>query len=123
GTVAGDRRPLLQAAEAYRAVPGVTTASPVIRDTFDLGPDLSSGRLLALPSVPAFGDGATRSDLADRSLFALLGDLAAARPGLPLLPLPADATRVRVTVDDSFAPASGSGLLPASWIDISVALV
>ena len=88
GTVAGDRRPLLQAAEAYRAVPGMTMASPVIRDTFDLGPDLSSGRLLALPSGPAFGDGATRSDLADRSLAGPTGRPGGgpARPAAPSAP-------------------------------------
>ena len=123
GTVAGDRRPLLQAAEAYLAIPGVTAASPVIRDTFDLGPDLSSGRLIALSSEPALGSGAARSDLADRPLSALLGRLAAARPVLPILPIPADAALVRLTLDTSFAPASGTAPLPASWDGISVALV
>ena len=123
GTATADRRPLLQAAEAYRAIPGVTAASPVLRDTFDLGPDLSSGRLIGLPSAPAFGDGAVRSDLADRPLSALLGDLAAARPALPLVALPPDAARVRVTLDTSFAPASGNAPMPESSIGVVVAVV
>jgi FtsX-like permease family protein len=123
GTVAKDQRPLLEAAEAYLAIPGVTAASPVIRDTFDLGPDLSSGRLIALPSTPAFGSGADRSDLAARPLSALLGDLAAARPDLPLVAIPPGTARARVTLDTSFAPASGTAPLPRSWIGVSVALV
>ena len=101
----------------------MTAASPVLRDTFDLGPDLSSGRLIALPAGPAFGGGAVRSDLADRPLSALLGDLAAARPALPLLAMPSDAARVRVTLDTSFTPASGNAPMPESSIGMVVALV
>jgi hypothetical protein len=123
GTVVGDRGPLLLAAEAYRAIPGVTAGSPVIRDTLDLGPDLSAGRLIAVSSEPALASGAARFDLADRPLSVLLAGLAAARPVLPLLSIPPDAAQLRVTLDTSFAPASGTAPLPAGWNGVSVALV
>jgi hypothetical protein len=93
----------------YLAIPGVTGAAPVIRDTIDAGPSLHAGHLLAVPAGVALPQRAVADDAAARLLADNVAALAAARPSLPLLALPSGTTRVRVTVFTGLVPADGTG--------------
>jgi hypothetical protein len=101
--------PAWPARGTYLAIPGVTGATPVIRDTFDAGPALRAGQLLAVPAAFAVPRRAVADDTTTRFLSGDLAVLTAARPDLPLIPLPPGTTRVRVTVSSALAPAGGTG--------------
>ncbi len=110
-------------AAAYRAIPGITAATPVAHEDFATGSSLEHGMLLAvvpeaMPSIAAF-----RPDLASRSFGDLMAGLAAARPALPLITLPAGTRRVRVRPDLRLTPAAGAANLPTGWAGLSVGLV
>ena len=83
---------------SYRAIPGVTAASPTIRTTLDVGGTLRSADLLGVDAVrmPAQADipGGVSGSLGT-AIAALAGD----RPNLPTVALPGRPLRLEVTVD------------------------
>ncbi len=111
------------AAAAYLAIPGVTGATPVVHEDFATASDLQHGMLLAVVPEAMSSIAAFRPDLAGRPLGDLMAGLAAARPDLPMLALPAGARRVRVGVDLDLSPVGGAANLPAGWAGLSLALV
>lgn len=111
------------AATVYRAIPGVTGATPVAHEDFATGPDLQHGMLLAVVPEAMRSIAAFRPDLGTRPFGDLMADLVTARPDPPLLSLPTGAQRVRVRVDLLLSPIAGAAGLPTGWAGLSVGLV
>ena len=108
---------------AYQAIPGVTAASAVIGATFDAGVGLRTGHLLAIPANPALAPAALRGDLADRPITGLLDALAASRPTVPTLAVPAGAAVLRVTLTTDLRVAgktSGTTQTDAAHLRVGV---
>ncbi len=111
------------AAAAYRAIPGVAAATPVVHEDFATGSALPHGMLLAVVPEAMRTVAAARSDLGDRPFSDLLGGLIAARPDLPGLTLPAGVRRLRIQPDLRLSPLTPDGALPPGWSGLSVAVV
>lgn len=125
GGVAGRPGASLPGARAsYLAIPGVTAASPVVTATFDAGPALRRGTLVAVPGQPALAAAALRGDLADRPMADLLAGLAAARPSLELITLPGGTAVVRARVEARLAPpdsgSAGTGTADAAGLRLAL---
>jgi hypothetical protein len=89
----------------YRAIPGVTAASPTIRAAFDVGGSIRSADLLGVDAehMPA------QTDLPggpSGSLGIAIKALAGGRPALAALPLPGQPARIKVTVDAALSAAA-----------------
>jgi FtsX-like permease family len=119
GTAPGDTT----TGAAYRAIPGVTAATPVAHEDFATGSSLEHGMLLAVVPEAMRSVAAFRPDLGSRPFGDLMAGLAAARPTLPLIALPTGTRRVRVRPDLRLTPAAGAAHLPAGWAGLSVGLV
>ncbi len=100
---------------AYRGIPGVRSATAVLRQPLDVGRAVRAGQLLgidpaALPSLVT-----ARSGEADSLPVAALEQLAAARPTTAALALPAGTRSLTVTIDaDLHAPTASTGTDPAA---------
>lgn len=83
---------------SYRALPGVTQASPAIRTSIDIGGALRTANLLAVDARRMPG----QADLVggpEGPIATAIGGLAQARPAVPALPLPGHPVRLSVTID------------------------
>ncbi|HEX5240388.1 MAG TPA: ABC transporter permease [Candidatus Limnocylindrales bacterium] len=91
---------------AYRSTPGVTAALPVGRTRLAIGNEVRDGVLLlpdaaTAPSIMSMPPGDDAVGLA-----AGLEALAAARPSVPTVPLPEDATAIRLAFDAALTEPS-----------------
>ncbi|MGH2465334.1 MAG: FtsX-like permease family protein, partial [Candidatus Limnocylindrales bacterium] len=101
---------------SYRAIPGVTAASPTIRTTLDIGGTLRSADLLGVDAVrmPAQADipGGASGPLGT-AIAALAGD----RPNVPAVALPGRPLRLQVNVDADLTSKAVDGFgLPAGQV-------
>jgi hypothetical protein len=87
---------------SYRALPGVTAASPAIRSTIDIGGAVRSADLLGIDAAQVAGQadlpGGPKGPLASS-----LSGLAAGRPDVPALALPGQPLRLQVTLDSAMS--------------------
>ncbi|MGH2512070.1 MAG: FtsX-like permease family protein, partial [Candidatus Limnocylindrales bacterium] len=93
----------------YRAIAGVTAASPVLRQNVDIGGSLRTANLLALDAVrsPAMiGPGEP-----DTSAGIPFAALAAGRPALPGIELPGRPVRLEVNVDAALTSLTVEGFV------------
>ena len=91
--------PAQSTGSAYRAIPGVHAAMPVVHESVDLGRTVRGATLLSLDPAAAaqvvgFPDDGTRASMAG-----LLPKLAAARPGFDAVPLAGKPKRLAVALD------------------------
>ena len=110
-------------AALYRAIPGVTAATPVAHEDFATGSALQHGMLLAVVPEAMRSVAAFRPDLGQRPFADLMAGLVAARPDPPVLTLPPGTQRVRVRADLRLTPLGGAANLPAGWAGLSAGLV
>ena len=108
---------------AYRAIPGVVEATPVVHEDFATGPALQHGMLLAVAPEGIRSIAAFRPDLASRPFADLMADLIAARPDPPTLALPAGVQRVRLRADLRLEPTGSTAHLPAGWAGLAMDIV
>ncbi|HSS35954.1 MAG TPA: FtsX-like permease family protein, partial [Patescibacteria group bacterium] len=108
---------------AYRAVPGVTAATPVSSQSLDIGRTVRDGRLVGLDPgaiemiVRSSGAGTTPADLAA---------LAAARPVTAAVGLDGRPRRLAVTIDAGLevnTAGSGDTQAPPDWKAVAAAVV
>jgi hypothetical protein len=101
---------------SYRALPGVTGASPAIRTTLDMGGTIRSADVLGIDAAQV----ASQADLPGGSkgpLATSLSGLAAGRPDIPALALPGQPLRLQVTLDSALSAVALDGFgLPAGEI-------
>jgi hypothetical protein len=93
---------------SYRAMPGVTAASPAIRTTVEIGGTVRSAELMGVDAVRM----PTQVDLPegpDGPLGSALGGLAGGRPAVPAIALPGQALRLAVTVDANLQAVTIAG--------------
>jgi hypothetical protein len=98
--------------QAIRAVPGVTSATPLVRTTVDVGAPLRDGIVLAVDGEAMAGIVRLREDSSGAATVAALGGLAARRPAAPGIALPAGARRLSLSVSSSFDPVDGFTPVP-----------
>lgn len=116
--------PRYVAGGAFRALPGVTAAMPVNRQTVDAGRVLHGGQLLALspdqaPSVLRLPDAASAEALAP-----LFEQLQAARPKSEPIPIPGHPARLGLIVDSTVASLDPVDfVLPPDWKGIHITAV
>lgn len=121
--------PVWAAPSIFRSVPRVVQATPLVRSQFDVTASGRGGTLLALVSEQASAMGTFRSDLADRPMAQTLGALAADRPAVMGIALPASAQHLRISVRlDLRAQGDGTTVGPPVGISagrrgLAVALV
>ncbi|MDR7274820.1 ABC transporter permease [Catenuloplanes atrovinosus] len=82
---------------AMTVLPGAATVLPAWRDSLRLGPENAPGDMIALDAAAAPGVVRIRDDLAGGDPERLFAGLADARRTAPVVPLPADATRLTGT--------------------------
>ncbi len=102
--------------QTYRAIPGVTTATPTIRTSVDIGGSLRSADLLGVdaPSMPAQ---AGLPGGASGPLGRAISDLAGNRPKVAAVALPGQPVRIELTVDAALVSAAVDGFgLPAGQV-------
>jgi FtsX-like permease family len=101
---------------SYRAVPGVTAASPAVRTTLDIGGTVRSADLLGIDAAQV----ASQADLPGGPkgpLATSLSGLAAGRPSVPALALPGQPLRLQVTLDSALSAVAIDGFgLPAGEV-------
>src|SRR5262245_62798767 len=90
------------------ALPGVTAVAPVSRDTFTLGPEDTPTAMVGIDAELASTVVHYRDDLGGGP--AMFASLAAARPALPVLPLPSGATRLAADISGGANKSSGIAL-------------
>lgn len=84
------------------ALPGVAVAAPVSRTVLTLGPERTSTTVIGIDAARAGEVMRARDDLGLGP--AVFADLGAARPELPLLPVPPGATRLAATMAATVEP-------------------
>jgi hypothetical protein len=117
---------MVEARAAYLATDGVAEAGPVVQQAFDLRLINGRGSFVALVPELAAAHMELRSDVGDERLADQLRSLVEARPVLSAVPLPADAARLRVTVEtDIAASAAGlSSIVPTTGpLDLAVSVI
>ena len=93
---------------SYRALPGVTAASPAIRTTLDIGGPVRSADLLGIDAAQV----ASQADLPGGPkgpLATSLSSLAAGRPDVPTLALPGQPLRLQITLDSAMSAVYAEG--------------
>ena len=109
---------------AYRALPGVTEATPVSTQSLDIGRTVRDGRLLAI-DPDAVGRIVTFPP-ESAATPALLPRLAEGQPAIGAIPLEGSPRRLAVTIDADLKvdpAASGDTPAPAGWQAVGVAYV
>ena len=101
-------------ASAYRQVPGVTAALPVIRGAVDVGRAITGAPLVAVNADRAAAVATFPADASGGSLPGLLDQLGAARAADAGLALQGSPLRLGVTIDAHFTAPDGFPQLPAS---------
>lgn len=113
--------------DELRALPGVGDAVPATRETFTVGTALPRGVLLAVPAEAAGRSVQAGRDTEGRHLAELTASLAAGRPAVPVLELPAGATALELQVDADLVAAAGEDgtvrPIPDGWAGLSPAVV
>ncbi|MFI5291849.1 MAG: FtsX-like permease family protein [Candidatus Limnocylindrales bacterium] len=126
-TTAGALPSMVLARGAYQGIDGIAEAAPIVVQPFDTRRPNGRGAFVALVPELAAGVVDLRSDLASAPFADQLRAMAAARPKLSVVSLPAGATRLRVSVDSSVRsePARGpSSIVPVSGpLDLTVTAV
>ena len=89
----------------YRAIPGVTAASPTIRTALDIGGSIRSADLLGVDAEQMPAQAAIQGG-ASGSLGVAIKALAAGRPALAALTLPGQPARMEVTVTAALSAAA-----------------
>ncbi|HVQ21704.1 MAG TPA: ABC transporter permease, partial [Candidatus Saccharimonadia bacterium] len=102
---------------AYQGIDGIAEAAPVIEQGFDTRRPNGRGAFVALVPEMAAGVVDLRSDLASAPFADQLRAMVAARPKLSVVSLPADATRLRLTVDSSVSSSPAPG--PTSIVPVT----
>lgn len=119
--------PMWAVGSAYREMPGVERATPMVRQDIDLGRTGGEGTLLALdpeaaPSVVTF-----RPDLADEPLTDLMGRLRADEHAIEAVALPDEPARIALDVDIVLTPLPSGGrparAIPDSWRGATMGVV
>ena len=93
----------------YGGIPGVQSASSVVREGFDVGRDVRGGQLLAVDSGAAAGLASLPAGAFDGSPQDAMASLEAA-PTSPMLPLPGRPERLAVTLDTGLVDSGAAGL-------------
>jgi len=126
--VTPDRRtgraiPAQALADAYRRVDGVQEPMPVLRNSAIISRSAGTGRVVGLDASVASDIVTFRPDLAEQSLDAMMAELAANRPTLPLVEIPGDPLRfaldIEVTLSEIPAtapPEANQELALSSWV-------
>ena len=115
---------------SYRAMPGVTVASPAIRTTLDIGGPVRSADLLGIDAAQV----ASQADLPGGPkgpLATSLSGLATGRPDVPTLVLPGQPLRLQVTLDsamsavaiDGFGPPAGEVVPAPQGIEVDALVI
>lgn len=112
-----------EALTAYRAIPGILDATPVVHEDFATGTALQHGMLLAVAPEGLRSVAAFRPDLASRPFADLMASLIAARPDPPTVLLPAGVQRIRVRADLRLVPTGSTAHLPAGWTGLGMDVV
>lgn len=123
---AGPRPAMAEARAAYLATDGVDEASPVVQQAFDLRLPNGKGSFLALVPELVASHVELRSDLAEEPLADQLRSLVEARPALSVVPLPADAARLRATIETDIGAisAGSSSIVPTTGpLDLAVTAI
>ncbi len=108
---------------ALRDLPGVTAATPVVRETATLGSTLRDGAVLAVdPEAMARVVRLREGDARDRTLAAL-GTLADRRPATPGIPLPDGTRRISLVVDLELRPVEGFAPVPDGFEGLTAAVM
>jgi hypothetical protein len=108
---------------AYRAIPGVRTAMPVVRDTIDVGNAIRSGQLVGLdPAVTARIVAFPPAETA-LGLPGTVRRLADARPVPSGMALPAGIARIAAKVDVHLVGEPGAPAIPADYPGVAVRLI
>ena len=112
--------------DALRALPGVSEAIPAVREAFAVGSAVPRGELVGAPAGPAAAL-ATIDDGPGTALEVLLGQLAAERPTIPTLAVPAGATALRLRLDVALevlpGPDGAAQAVPDAWTGLGTAVV
>ncbi len=93
---------------SYRALSGVTSATPTIRTTVDIGGALRSADLMGVDAV----------GLAGGPLGPATAALAGARPAVPAIELPGHPQRLQVSVDAALASLTVPGFGAVAGLDV-----
>ena len=105
--------------DELRALPGVEEATPASRATFSVGTAVTRGTLLAAPADAAARSVQTGRDPDGRTFADLVGALAAERPAVPAVAVPAGITSLGLHVDAGLAAAPGADgslrQIPVTW--------
>lgn len=94
---------------AYRSLPGVTGAMPVVERDVSVGQVVRDGQLVALDAKTARSIALLPPGPEARSLPAALAALAAARPALAAIRIPDSAQRLGVVLDANVDGGAGGG--------------
>ncbi len=109
--------------EALRSLPGVTSATPVVRASVSLGTALRDGLVLGIDG-PALAEIVRQPDSASADATrASLQSLADGRPATPGLEVPAGTRRLSVVVDSTFTAEEGFESVPPGYEGLDVAAV
>jgi FtsX-like permease family len=105
------------------ALPGVATLAPVSRTELTIGPERTSTTVVGIDATRASEIVRSRADLGVGP--EVFDELAAARPELPVLPLPDGATRIAVTMDSLVEEFEGDlgFAFPTPVLDFSASLM
>jgi hypothetical protein len=109
--------------EALRAVPGVTTATPVVEAQVSLGSALRDGTLLAVDGPALAGVVRLRAGADADATFAALRSLGTDQPTVPGPELPAGTRRVSLVVDSTLAPPDGFEPIPAGYLGLTASVI
>lgn len=100
----GSAIPVLNLASAYAQVNGVERSMAVSRDTLTVSRSSGTGHLISLDATVAGDIVRFRDDLSDDSLAAMIERLAAGRPTIATIPLPAEPQRIAFDVRIALDP-------------------
>ena len=93
---------------AYRALPGVTAAAPVVRQALEVGRVVRRGQLMGIDPAAAAGMSELARESSEPAIADLLAGLAPTPEADSGTVLPGTAARMAVTVDAALAPTDGS---------------
>ena len=102
--VTPDRRtgraiPQYTLANAYEQIDGIEAPMPVIRNSATISRSAGTGRVVGVDASSAADVVLFREDLSEVSLESMMGELAAARPSVPLAELPGEPLRLAFHID------------------------
>ncbi|HEY0444563.1 MAG TPA: FtsX-like permease family protein, partial [Candidatus Limnocylindrales bacterium] len=108
---------------AYRSIPGVRTAMPVIRQTIDVGNAIRSAQLVAVDAATTARIVAFPPAETALGLPAAVAHLADARPAPSGLPLPDGIARLAATLDVNLVASPGTPAIPTAYAGVVVSVI